>query len=269
MFDPSQPGSEPRLAASVILARPRVGTGEIEFLLLERHRQASFMSRAHVYPGGASDAGEDDPRLTAVRELFEEAGVLLCKEAVPAPLLASCRRELLAGKRFDRLLAAAGLTLDLEALHYFAHWITPSAERKRFSARFYLAALPDGQEATVDQRETTAAVWVTAEEALAGAARLRLLPPQVRTFHDLQLPARGGMAGLRQAAAGRARHPFAVLPRLLPQPDGFALLLPWDPEYVTAGIGESLEMPAGHPLATGPSRFVRDEDAWKHVYAPG
>jgi hypothetical protein len=72
-------------------------------------------------------------------------------------------------------------------------------------------------------------------------------------------------------ALARAREAYAhpVMPRLATTATGFALLLPWDPEYESAGQGDLHVMPAGHPLATGPTRFVMEDRAWKHVYAPG
>lgn len=257
----------PRDASSVILVRERGGSGELEVFLVRRHRKASFMSSAYVFPGGAADEGEDDPRVTAARELFEEAGVLFAREPVAPEVLARWRDEVHQGASLAAILAAAGNALAPAALTYHSHWITPSIERKRFSARFYLAALPPGQTPSFDNRETVDEVWVTPAEALARAGELGLPPPQVRTFLDLREPAAGGLAGLRADAEARAQHPFALMPRMLQVGSGFALLLPWDPEYARA-TGDSLPMPAGHPLAAGPSRFVLKDGTWKNINAP-
>src|SRR5579872_3815463 len=82
-FDASRPPSVPRDAATVILLRARASDGAAEVFLLRRHRQASFMAQAFVFPGGARD-GAEDLRVTAARELFEEAGVLLAdRELAP------------------------------------------------------------------------------------------------------------------------------------------------------------------------------------------
>jgi len=70
-------------------------------------------------------------------------------------------------------------------------------------------------------------------------------------------------------ARARAASAHPVMPRVCPSTGGIALLLPWDPDYETRGQGDLLIMPAGHPLATGPTRFVMEDRAWKHVYAPG
>src|SRR5688572_29015693 len=134
MFDPSRPPVVPREAASVILVRPRGGAGSIEVFLVRRHKKASFMSSSFVFPGGAADPDDGDPRATAARELFEEAGVLLADRFAAPALLAEWRAELAAGAQLTAILARAELHLDLDRLRYFAHWITPSAEPKRFSA---------------------------------------------------------------------------------------------------------------------------------------
>jgi 8-oxo-dGTP pyrophosphatase MutT (NUDIX family) len=258
----------PRPAASVILYRARPPGGELEVFLLRRHKGASFMSNAFVFPGGTADEGELDLRLTAARELFEEAGVLLADRELPIATLAAWRCAVAAGEaRLDRLLADAGASIAVDRMHYFAHWITPSIERKRFSAHFYLAELPPGQTPSFDNRETVDEAWVTPAEAIVRAGELRLPPPQVRTFHDLAPAAARGSAALLACAAERAAHPHPVMPRMCPLTGGgFALLLPWDPDYVRAGQGDLREMPADHPLAVGPSRFVLEEMAWKNIY---
>lgn len=260
----------PRRAASVILARARAGTGELEMFLLRRHRKSAFMGSACVFPGGAADPGEDDLRITAARELFEEAGVLFADRELPASQLAEWRDAVNdGGANLHELLAGAGAALDLDAFHYFAHWITPSIEHKRFSAEFFVAQLPPGQTPSFDNRETVDEIWVTPAEALERTGELRLPPPQVRTFADMLEPAAAGIDGLFAAADARARDPHPIMPRVCPlKSGGFALLLPWDPAYVSGGVGDLHEMPADHPLAVGPSRFVLEEMTWKNVDAP-
>ena len=252
----------PRDAATVILVRP--APAGFEVFLLRRRRGASFMSGAFVFPGGGADEGEADPRVTAARELFEEAGILL--GACDPAALPALRRRVLDGDVCAAVLGEHGLAFDPSALHYFAHWITPSSEPKRFSARFYVAVLPPGQEPHFDDRETVDQVWVTPADALARTGELSLPPPQVRTFHELAAAAT--VDDVLALAAARAAAPHPVMPRLAAVGGGFALLLPWDPEYLTAGTGDAAPLPDRHPLATGPSRFVMEDRAWKHVYAP-
>jgi 8-oxo-dGTP pyrophosphatase MutT (NUDIX family) len=268
-LDPSQPPTQPRDAASVILLRPAAGGAEV--FLLRRHRRASFMSSAFVFPGGVADPSDRDPRETALRELFEEAGVLLTTVPVDAATRAAWRARVAAGASLAALLADANVALDLDAARYFAHWITPSAEAKRFSARFFVAALPPGQTPAVDQVETVEQAWVSPEAALDRAGELRLPPPQVRTMLELGAAARRGVDAVLELAAERARFAFPILPRFAPlpaTPHGFGLLLPWDPEYRSAGTGEELLLPEAHPLAWGPSRFVLEESTWTHISAP-
>lgn len=265
----------PRLAATVILVRERSETGELEVYLQRRHQRASFMASAFVFPGGAADPADRDLRVTAARELFEEAGVLLSRTPVAQDTRSAWQTLLHAGTAtMGELLARAGASRDfytLEALHYFAHWITPSREGKRFSAVFYLAVMPAGQTAAFDDNEMVDEVWVTPDEALANADELRLPPPQLRTFLDLREPARAGLAALLAEAEVRAAQPYPVLPRVAApvagEPTRVTLLLPWDPEYQSRGTGEGLVMPVHHPLAVGPSRFVLEGASWKHIDA--
>lgn len=257
----------PRDAAAVILIRERADSGEAEIFMLRRHSGASFMARSYVFPGGAADEGDRDLEETAVRELFEEAGVLLGIGVVPSTSLTAWRRQVRDGASLVDLAASAGVELDTGALHYFAHWVTPSFEKKRFSARFFIAELPPGQTPSFDNLETVDQVWVTPEEALTRARELRLPPPQLRTMYDLREEAAGGPSAVIELSLERARHRHPIMPRVLEisgDPQRLALALPWDPDYATAS-GEGIEMPGDHPLARGPSRLILGEDGWELV----
>ena len=128
--------------------------------------------------------------------------------------------------------------------------------------------LPAGQAPSFDDQETVDEVWVTPAAGLARAGELALPPPQVHTLGDLA--AAGTLDGIFALAGRRAELPHPILPRMCQTPGGgFALLLPWDPEYATAGTGDTAPMPAGHPLAAGPSRFILEDRTWKNVAAPG
>ncbi len=258
-----------RDAATVILIRPAAAAPDdaLEIFLLRRRKGATFMSSAFVFPGGIAEPGEDDPRLTAARELFEEAGVLLATTEVAADVRARLRARVLAGEALAAVLAEAGLALDRDRLHYFAHWITPSAEPRRYDTRFFVAVLPVGQEPRFDDQETVDQVWVSPRAGLDRARELALPPPQVRSLHELS--GSRTIAEVLALAAARAAAPHPIVPRLAPIGAGFALLLPWDPEYLTAGTGEAVPMAADHPLAVGPSRFVLEDRTWKNVAAPG
>ena len=240
--------------------------------LLRRRRGASFMASAFVFPGGGVEQSDTSPRVTAARELFEEAGVLLVRSTTSVATtptnaqIAAWRRHAAAGQPIESILAANQLTWDESAMTPWSHWITPSIEPKRFSARFFVAVLPDGQEPSFDDQETVEQAWVTASEAIVRAGDLALPPPQVRTCWELaRLPS---IEDVLAAARARTEDPPAILPRMAPGPRGLRLLLPWDPEYVTAGTGDCLAMTRVPAWAYGPSRVELEDRTWRHLLAP-
>jgi 8-oxo-dGTP pyrophosphatase MutT (NUDIX family) len=261
-----------REAASVILLREAASGFEVFFL--RRHRSASFMASAYVFPGGATEEGED-AKTAAARELFEEAGVLLARdggaqnETLQVMSQDSLRHKILEGASAAAMLELAGLKWATEGLVPWSHWITPSVETKRFSARFFIGELPAGQHPTFDATETVDQVWVTPAEGLARAAELALPPPQVRTLWELaQLHTLGDV---REAAKQRAEEPHPIMPRLAPPLDGETgpmLLLPWDREYNDRGTGEATPLTYQPSWAVGPSRFKFSHQEWKHFSAP-
>jgi 8-oxo-dGTP pyrophosphatase MutT (NUDIX family) len=218
-----------RDAATVIVLRPAATSFEV--LLLRRRTGASFMARACVFPGGGLEPGED-ARAAAARELAEEAAV----------------------------------RIDTAALVPWSHWITPSIEPKRFSARFFVTELPPGQVPQFDATETVDQVWVTPDDALARSKELALPPPQVRTFWELAQYKT--IAEVLAAAKKRADEPHPIMPRLSPTNGGPCLLLPWDPDYTITGTGEATPLAYVPTWATGPSRFYMQDGTWKHVVAP-
>jgi len=254
-----------REAASVILLRD--APGGFEVFLLRRRKGASFMANAYVFPGGATDEGED-ARTAAARELFEEAGVLLAKDAAAgADTLEfatqdTLRARILKGVNAAAVLATAGLEWSLDVLAPWSHWITPSVEPKRFSARFFVTELPPGQDPRFDDIETVDQVWVRPADAIARAGELALPPPQIRTCWELA--EHGSIAAVLAAAAKRAAEPHPIMPRL----GGGALLLPWDPDYMVTGVGDSAPLAYRPAWARGPSRFVMEDRTWKHVGPP-
>jgi 8-oxo-dGTP pyrophosphatase MutT (NUDIX family) len=262
--------SKVREAASVILLRQAARGFDV--FLLRRHRGASFMASSYVFPGGATEAGED-ARTAAARELFEEAGVLLARdsaesaaETLELPSQERMRTRILAGTPAETVLKLSGLAWSTEVLVPWAHWITPSIEPKRFSARFFVTELPPGQVPQFDATETVDQVWVTPDQALARSKELALPPPQVRTFWELAQYKT--IAEVLAAAKKRADEPHPIMPRLSPTNGGPCLLLPWDPDYTITGTGEATPLAYVPTWATGPSRFYMQDGAWKHVVAP-
>ncbi len=255
----------------MILLREGAGaSGGFEVFLLRRHKKASFMASAFVFPGGATEPGED-ARTAAARELFEEAGVLLARdsgaqhETLQVMTQEQLRQRVLGGTPAAALLELAGLAWATEGLVPWSHWITPSIEPKRFSARFFIGELPSGQSPSFDATETVDQVWVTPDAALARAGELALPPPQVRTMWELAH--HRTIAEVLAAAKKRASEPHPIMPRLAPSATGPVLLLPWDPGY-TEAQGEATPLTYNPAWATGPSRFVLENRTWKHVVAP-
>lgn len=198
----------PRLAATTILVRPR-GT-QPEILLLKRGENARFMPNAYVFAGGALDPNDEsldaynrcqglDERgaserlqlpsnglrffITAVREAFEECGLLLAYDAHGELVDLSgdesrwreARLELSAGRTtLAALCNAWGWRLAVDKLAFFSHWITPPG-RLRFDTRFFLARAPTRQLASLVGDEMSELVWCTAAEALSEHASGRLL----------------------------------------------------------------------------------------------
>jgi len=287
-----------REAASVILLRrgPK-GGAPFEVFLLRRRKGASFMASAFVFPGGGAEGGED-ARTCAARELFEEAGVLLVREIdrgdrfeddtlnttladdSPAFSIASLRKKVLAGANATELLSTYELRWWTDLLTPWSHWITPSIEPKRFSARFFVCELPGGQKPSFDGDETVEDTWVSPADAIARAGELSLPPPQLRTMYELA--SLSSIQDVLAAAKVRAEEPHPILPRLrtmAPGDKGPTLLLPWDPDYAELGTGESAPLTYTPSWATGPSRFVLEDGTsapdtgvasvrtWKHIVA--
>jgi len=197
----------PKPAATVILVRD---APHLEVFLQRRVAGMAFAGGMTVFPGGGV-ADEDrsstswtgsppswfaerlccDDALAAafvraaVRETFEECGVLLAGSGA-AP--AHEREELVARRRtLDEVLAAADRTLDADLLRPWARWITPEVSPKRYDTAFFVAAVPEGQEADARTTEAVEATWWTPAEALAGAERdeLALMYPTITVLEEL------------------------------------------------------------------------------------
>jgi 8-oxo-dGTP pyrophosphatase MutT (NUDIX family) len=262
--------------ASTVIVLREADQG-LETFLLCRHHRSGFMGGAHVFPGGKvdpSDAepswrarvdrpteeiterlGESDPEVglgllvAAVRETFEEAGVLLASTASGADLVAA-RERLHGGASFSALATDLDMKIQSMALTPYARWITPKMESRRFDTRFYVAVLPEDQTASHDGTETTSATWLRPAGAIDEmyADRIKLAPPTVRT---LQWLAQFDDAKSVIADA-LSRKPPLVRPRLVTGDDGWFLALPGDPEH-----------PESEVVLPGATRMVFDDGAWR------
>jgi 8-oxo-dGTP pyrophosphatase MutT (NUDIX family) len=249
----------PRLAATVLLVREAEPGPEI--FMVRRHQRSGFMANATVFVGGRLDQADSDPavlarsrgltakqaaarlgldrpelalalHVAAVRETFEESGVLLVDGA---PLDADLAGQLRQGLNQDTLGFAALLErvergLALDRLHYLSHWITPEVEPRRYDTYFFVCKVPEGQQASYDQRETTAGTWATVEALLAGnqAREVLLAPPTLCTLEDL----RAARSADEIVAAAVDRPVAPVMPRpLVERTAELTLLLPGDHRY--------------------------------------
>ena len=238
-------------AATILLLRDRPA---FEVLMVKRHHQIDFASGALVFPGGKSHEGDHDPlwsgrllhaedfdaeqrylRIAAIREVFEEAGVLLGRRRDGSPIGGeACPIEVrLAVDRgqtaFLDVVRDLDAVLDLAALTIFARWITPPLTPKRFDTWFYVAHAPEDQVAACDGRETVDAEWIEPREALrlAQAGERKLIFP---TRMNVQLLAEADGAEDCIARA-RARRLVTVEPQVQERPDGKVLVLPPDAGY--------------------------------------
>jgi 8-oxo-dGTP pyrophosphatase MutT (NUDIX family) len=149
------------------------GTKPWELLLMRRPGGADFAPGAYVFPGGVVHPEDsmwgDEIKAAAVRELFEEVGILLARGGRRFARERDCDRirELVAGGiSFSEALRSSGLEPALDRLILLTRWVTPSLLRRRYDARFYLARLPGSQSVRVQTDEVSDWLWTTAERAL-------------------------------------------------------------------------------------------------------
>ena len=203
----------PRPASTILLLRDSAAA-EIEVFMMVRHYEIDFNSGALVFPGGSVDKGDQeiiarpelysggeglDPaalsfRVAAIRETFEESGILLARSKESNALVdakraaeieAAHRAALCEGKTtFLDVLTQHEMLLALDELVPYAHWITPEGMPKRFDTWFFLAAAPPEQVGAHDGKESTDSIWVSPREALAGgeSGRFKLPFPTTRNL---------------------------------------------------------------------------------------
>lgn len=262
-----------RPAATLVLMRDGGGGTPPQVLMVERSTGVDFAAGAYVFPGGGLEPGDATPAacrlspelspgqarrvvngaesdlealayfVAAIRETFEESGILLAhpaggEGAVPAgnqrALLAQARTRMNRGElAFLDWLTEQGWVLATERLVYFAHWVTPEAAPKRFDTRFFLAPAPEGMEAAHDAKEVVSHRWITPAEALEAAARghIHMIEPTVVNLERLAAYPSTSAA----LAALRGQPVTRVMPKMVSGADGRpSIILPWDPEYETA-----------------------------------
>lgn len=292
-------------AATTILLRDRKPEG-FEIFLLRRHEKSSFMGGNYVFPGGRVDredgsletcalckgvnpdeaqrlfGGRLSPEeslahwIAGIRELFEEAGVLMaydrndhlfqCGNPADRARFSNLRRLLQKGERtICQVVQEENILFALDQLHYYAHWITPEARAERFDTRFFLIRHPEGQEASFDEKETTAGVWLSPREAFDEnvKGKMVLSPPTLQIMEDLSRF--HSTEEVFNSLGERQIQP--VLP-ILKNLSGEVLIFPWDPEYEVFQGGEvPASIDHGRPSQPGDrtTRLILKQSIW-HPY---
>ncbi|MEM9034663.1 MAG: NUDIX hydrolase [Actinomycetota bacterium] len=267
-----------RNAATVMLVRD--GDDGLEVFMLRRNPNSTFVGGVWVFPGGAVDpADADDPLLdercvgrddaeasrligvdrgglafwvAAIRESFEEAGVLLAStddgefvsfaDPDDEERFARHRAQVDAGeRRLAEVCRDEDLRLAVGELHYFSHWITPVGPPRRFDTRFFVCRAPAEQEPLHDDGETVDSLWTRPADALAAhrAGDIDLILPTIKNLAAIEPFATADE--LLAAAATIAEVP-TMLPVVVEAPDsdveiggrGVRILLPGDDGYDAA-----------------------------------
>ena len=253
-----------RPASTILLLRER---GGIEVFMMVRHYQIEFASGALVFPGGSVDAGDQDIvgmtelydnrqgfdpaalkfRIAAIRETFEESGILLARPRGADTIISADRAEAISQAHraavcegavpFARVVAENDLVLALDQLAHYAHWITPMGLPKRFDTHFFIAKAPPDQVGAHDGRESTDSIWVSPKEALEGGESGRFKLPFPTTRNLIKL----GKQPSVDVALSEARRStvVTVLPTISKDGDRRMLRIPAEAGY----DGELFESP--------------------------
>jgi len=268
-----------RLASTVMLIREGrstpIASPGVEVFMARRHVDSVFVGGAYVFPGGRVDPDDAldpgccvgigpqaaDRRLglegvggglahyvAAIRECFEEAGVLLAYDRTGALLdfenqaiaerFGKLREELNAGSTtLAEIVARESLRLATDRIEYWSHWITPVGEPRRYDTRFFVARAPERQTAGHDDWELVNSAWVGPHEAIARALRREwlIIFPTLMNLKEL-----GRHRSVDSAIRWAAEQP-TPLPANLPKVyDGF-VILPGHPDYHRASDIEVID----------------------------
>lgn len=251
MTTTSSPGSiDPaavpvRPAATVMIIRDAEDGSGVEVFMLRRTLNAVFGSGMYVFPGGRVETADGDDverahRLAAIRECFEEAGVLLAHTPGTFATITDGHPALAerAGVHHGsvdllQLCADHGLEPAIEQLVWVAHWITPKGEgARRFDTRFYMVPAPPGQTSVHDDNETIASLWTRPADALRrqAAGELTMMPP---TITNLQFLSQFDTVADAMEMARTLPPPRCILPKIKFDADGdiAGISMPDDPDY--------------------------------------
>jgi 8-oxo-dGTP pyrophosphatase MutT (NUDIX family) len=260
-------------AATVVVLRD--GAGGLEAYLQRRPRTMGFAGGLWVFPGGRVEEDDRDPAIdvawagpppsawaarldvevaaarglvvAACREAFEEAGLLLADRTVEPMAAADARRQLLAGRRgFAATLAGLGARLDTARLRYWAWWVTPEAEPRRYDTRFFIADLPrDAAISAEGLSEVERERWLPPGQA-ADDQSMPMLPPTRFTLR--------GLAEFRSARAALSAAEQRPVVRIMPRLEGDVLVMPWNERYPVPVLPAELHTPAAPPPPAEPAQ---------------
>src|SRR5947199_1076035 len=249
----------PRPASTILLLRHAAGADEIEVFMMVRHYEIDFNSGALVFPGGSVDKGDNEIianpalyfggegldaaelsfRIAAIRETFEESGILLARAKGSNALVdakraaeieAAHRVALCEGKTtFLDVLTRNELLLALNELVPYAHWITPEGMPKRFDTWFFLAAAPPEQAGAHDGKESTDSIWVSPREALEGGETGRFKLPFPTTRNLIKLGKQLSVKAALHDSSGKSV--VAVTPVMTRNNGGRQLRIPLEAGY--------------------------------------
>jgi len=253
MSDDKKPSVTPVPAATILLVRD--SADGIEVFMVKRHHQIDFISGALVFPGGKVDKRDNDADLAdfvdcadgwpdemralgaaAIREAFEESGILLARDGATGAFVDEQRLATLEPyrKMLDKheigivdMLRKENLRLALDQLERFAHWITPDHMPKRFDTHFFIAPSPVGHAGSHDGRESVDSVWITAERAISDRKTWNVVFPTKLNLMKLA-PSRTVDEAMTTA---RAQTPLSVTPWVEDGPEGKVLRIREDAGY--------------------------------------
>lgn len=249
----AKPGVAAVPASTILIVRD--GETGLEVFMVKRHHQIDFVAGALVFPGGKATRGDFDAALgdfmdgvgawttekraiaaTAIREAFEESGILLARDAATGQMINSSRLEVLQPYRqalekgetnLLDMLRAERLRLACDELVPFAHWVTPKMMPKRFDTHFFLARAPVGHAGCHDGRESVDSIWIQPLEAIADRKKWNVIFP---TKLNLMKLARS-MTVEEALASASASPPVTVEPWVEEGPEGNVLRIRDDAGY--------------------------------------
>jgi 8-oxo-dGTP pyrophosphatase MutT (NUDIX family) len=253
MPETAKPPATPVPSATILIVRD--GANGLEVFMVKRHHQIDFVAGALVFPGGKANKGDFDAGLSdfadggqdwspemralgaaAIREAFEESGILFAREA-GCPMFVTEHR--LVGLEHYRqpldkgeiplieMLRKEKLNIALDSLAHFAHWITPENMPKRFDTHFFIAAAPMGHAGRHDGRESVDSIWISPSEAIADRKKWNVIFPT-----KLNLMKLAKSKNVEEAiAAARGSTPLTVTPWVEQGADGPILRIRDDAGY--------------------------------------